>query len=250
MSSQAIIGASTPVWSEGWNSSAASIPSNSPSSIITCLPDPRSSAGVPKKTISPARSLATAASPSAAPTPDAAIVLWPQPCPRPGSASYSARIPIRGPTVPRPPAMPRDDGRLERPGGLLHLETGRAQDLGDPGRCLSFLERGLGVGVDSMRQVDQRVARGLDRLADAALRGGGSHRASPSARGRGNRLDAHAAGHDRCSEDRVASAMNTIASTKSAIGSWNAPSTRSAIRNASTTPTHAPRRIARIHSPR
>ena len=30
-------------------------------------------------------------------------MLWPQPWPRPGSASYSARTPIRGPSAPRPP---------------------------------------------------------------------------------------------------------------------------------------------------
>ena len=39
----------------------------------------------------------------AAPTPEAAIVLWPQPWPRPGNASYSARTPIRGPSGPSPP---------------------------------------------------------------------------------------------------------------------------------------------------
>ena len=43
------------------------------------LPEPRSSAGVPRKTISPGSSGATAARPIAAPTPEAAIVLWPQP---------------------------------------------------------------------------------------------------------------------------------------------------------------------------
>jgi hypothetical protein len=65
--------------SQGWNSSAASMPSNRPSSIMNCLPLPRSSAGVPRNTISPGSSSAIAARPIAAPTPDAAIVLWPQP---------------------------------------------------------------------------------------------------------------------------------------------------------------------------
>ena len=46
---------------------------------MICLPLPRSSAGVPRNTISPGSSSAIAASAIAAPTPDAAIVLWPQP---------------------------------------------------------------------------------------------------------------------------------------------------------------------------
>ncbi len=89
--------------SHGWYRSAASSPSNTPSRIMIALPLPRSSAGVPRNTTSPAHASRTAASAIAAPTPDAAIVLWPQPWPRPGSASYSARIPIRGPSAPRPP---------------------------------------------------------------------------------------------------------------------------------------------------
>src|SRR5450759_1689390 len=69
--------------SAGWKRSAASSPSKSPSSSMNCLPLPRSSAGVPRKTTSPANESRTAARAIAAPTPDAAIVLWPQPCPRP-----------------------------------------------------------------------------------------------------------------------------------------------------------------------
>ena len=65
--------------SQGWNRSAASIPAKRPSSIIWALPLPRSSAGQPRNTISPASSSAIAARAIAAPTPDAAIVLWPQP---------------------------------------------------------------------------------------------------------------------------------------------------------------------------
>ena len=96
------------VRSFGWNSSAASTPPNSPSSSMYCLPDPRSSAGQPRNTISPGNSAATEARAIAAPTPDAAIVLCPHPCPSPGRASYSARMPIRGPSPPRPPRnLPR-----------------------------------------------------------------------------------------------------------------------------------------------
>ena len=72
------------------------------------LARPRSSAGVPRKTISPAEVRgATAASAIAAPTPLAAIVLWPQPWPSPGSASYSARTPMRGPLRCRAPPVKR-----------------------------------------------------------------------------------------------------------------------------------------------
>ena len=94
---------STWLRSHGWYSSAASRPSNRPSRSMISLPLPRSSAGVPRNTTSPAQASRIAASAIAAPTPEAAIVLWPQPWPRPGSASYSARMPIRGPSAPRPP---------------------------------------------------------------------------------------------------------------------------------------------------
>ena len=88
------------VRSHGWYSSAASRPSNRPSSIMICLAAAALLGGRARGRRSRRRSSsATAASAIAAPTPDAAIVLWPQPWPRPGSASYSARIPMRGPSA-------------------------------------------------------------------------------------------------------------------------------------------------------
>ena len=48
---------------------------NSPSSIMYCLPLPRSSAGVPRNTTSPESSPASVANATAAPTPAAAMVL-------------------------------------------------------------------------------------------------------------------------------------------------------------------------------
>ncbi|WP_377274549.1 hypothetical protein [Peterkaempfera sp. SMS 1(5)a] len=55
------------------------------------FPPPPSSAGVPRTvTVSP-RSSATRANAAAAPTAEAAMMLWPQAWPRPGSASYSAQ---------------------------------------------------------------------------------------------------------------------------------------------------------------
>ena len=103
--------------SAGWKRSAASSPSKSPSSSMNCLPLPRSSAGVPKKTTSPAKASRTAARAIAAPTPEAAIVLWPQPWPRPGNASYSARTPIRGPSGPSPPLSRPRTAVARRPAG-------------------------------------------------------------------------------------------------------------------------------------
>ena len=125
---------STWLRSHGWNISAASIPANRPSSIIHCLPLPRSSAGVPRNTISPGSSSATEARAIAAPTPEAAIVLWPQPWPSPGSASYSARIPIRGAVPPPSAAARRPDRGLEPARRVLDLEAVTAEDLGDPDR--------------------------------------------------------------------------------------------------------------------
>ena len=86
---------------------------------MNCLPLPRSSAGVPRKTISPANSSRSAARAIAAPTPEAAIVLWPQPWPRPGSASYSASTPTRGPSGPLPAGQPAANGRREAPRRVL-----------------------------------------------------------------------------------------------------------------------------------
>lgn len=80
--------------SDGWTIMAAWVPSNTPRLTMISLPVPFSSAGVPKtRTVSPSSS-AWGASARAAPIAAAAIVLWPQPCPMPGSASISAQRPI------------------------------------------------------------------------------------------------------------------------------------------------------------
>ena len=127
-----------------------------------CLPLPRSSAGVPRKTISPGSSSATAARAIAAPTPDAAIVLWPQPWPRPGSASYSARIPIRGPSPPRPPRRTARIAVARLPAGCSTSNPCRASTSATQAGGLVLLEGRLRVGVDPMRQLEDLVAGGLD----------------------------------------------------------------------------------------
>ena len=132
--------------------------------------DPRSSAGVPRKTISPAISSRSAASAIAAPTPEAAIVLWPQPWPSPGRASYSARTPIRGAAAPRPPAQTgrARPSRAGRPDARPRSRGARSVSAIQP-RRLVLLERRLRVGVDPMGQVEDLVAGGLDGGGEAPL---------------------------------------------------------------------------------
>jgi len=66
---------------------------------------PTSSAGVPITLIVSPASSATFAAPSAAPTAEAAMMLWPHAWPMPGRQSYSAQIPMcRGPV----PALARN----------------------------------------------------------------------------------------------------------------------------------------------
>ena len=111
---------------------------------------------------------ATAASAMAAPTPLAAIELCPQPWPRPGSASYSARI--------------ADSCTLASPAGHARAQRGRqpadwkldgvavtGQGLCHPRGCLVLLEGRLRVGVDALRELDDLGARVLDGRRDACL---------------------------------------------------------------------------------
>ena len=106
----------------------------------------------------------------AAPTPEAAIVLWPQPWPRPGSASYSARI-ADARTVVAEPAGPHgpDRGR-EAARRMLDGEPVPLEDLGHPCRGPHLLERRLGVGVDPVRQVDDLDPGGVDGAGEPGFR--------------------------------------------------------------------------------
>ncbi len=91
----------TPQLVEGWSIMAASTPSQKPlSAMMTLLPalgPCPSSAGVPTTSTSPARSPIALLAAIPAPTAEAAMRLWPQPCPTPGRASYSARTATLGP---------------------------------------------------------------------------------------------------------------------------------------------------------
>ena len=155
---------STWVRLDAWIIIAASTPSNRPSSSMTCLPARSSSAGVPRKTISPRRSRATSASAIAAPTPAAEMRLWPQPWPRPRSASYSARMATTGPSLATPEARP--DRGLKRAGRMLHRVPGRARVSATRVEGSPFLEARLRVAMDGHGQADDLVAVGSDRVRE------------------------------------------------------------------------------------
>ena len=104
---------------------------------------------------------AIAARAIAAPTPEAAIVLWPQPWPRPGSASYSARMPIRGPVA-----------RRARPAGH-RAQAPRTAVARLPGRMLDR------IAVGAQRHRRSRSRPGPPRRPAPGWRGsGGSGRGS------------------------------------------------------------------------
>ena len=234
---------------------------------MNCLPLPRSSAGVPRKTISPGRSSAMAASAIAAPTPEAAIVLCPQPWPSPGRASYSARIPIRGPS-PAPPPSRRPDGRGQPACRMDDVVAVASQD-----RRRSRPRRGAPRTPAPGRRGCDGTARGSrpgrprwprrdgpcrlrgawpgewrsTRAHDLLLGGGGPRGAKP--RGAVS-LACRPPARPQRSADRTASATTTIAMMNRAIGSSSRPCRRSTTRTATTIPTQAARRIARVQSPR
>ena len=135
---------------------------------------------------------ATAASAIAAPTPDAAIVLWPQPWPRPGQ-----RVVLGEDRDPRrPPAaaagQPAPDRRLEasRPDAPPRSRVCAGPRRTQVGR-LALLERRLGMRVDPVREIEELVARGVDGsgdppLASACAGRGGSARRGGVAASRGS----------------------------------------------------------------
>src|SRR5215207_3854188 len=84
----------------GCSITVAAMSSNVPALSSNAFPPPASSAGVPSSaTVSPSSS-ATSANASAVPTADAAMMLWPQACPMPGNASYSAQMPTTSGPLP------------------------------------------------------------------------------------------------------------------------------------------------------
>ena len=126
-----------------------------------------------------------------------------------------------------------------------------------------LLERGLGIGVDPVRQVDDLVAGRLDGGGDPGLvvlvRGGGARGGQLGHAGLltgrdcpGSRQPSAERGpmRDQRSAERVASATTTRAMMKIAIGSSSRPWSRRMTRTATTIPTQAARRIARSQSPR
>src|SRR2546425_602726 len=102
------------VRSKPWTIIAQSMSWNTPPLISLILPPPPSSAGVPITWIRPfGSSVFTAASAAPAPAPEVAITLCPHAWPMPGSASYSHRIAIVGPS----PVSTVARGTIAAPGG-------------------------------------------------------------------------------------------------------------------------------------
>jgi hypothetical protein len=84
--------------SDGWIWRQTSTSAKIPALMRWTFPFPASSAGVPMKRISPAKSRpSTLAATIAAPALDEHIRLWPQPWPISGSASYSPAYAMTGP---------------------------------------------------------------------------------------------------------------------------------------------------------
>ena len=85
-------------------------------------------------------------------------MLWPQPWPRPGSASYSARIPIRGRSPPRPPRSRR--GRPSRGGrpGAPPRSRGGASASATQAAAWRSSNAGSGLAWIRWRQLEDLVA--------------------------------------------------------------------------------------------
>ncbi len=93
-------------------------------------------------------------------------MLWPQAWPMPGSASYSAQMPMT--SGPEPAVATNAVGQVGHAG--LDLEAGGGQRLGAPGAAPHLLEAKLGIGVDPVAEVDEGGTLGVDELL-----GGGLH---------------------------------------------------------------------------
>ena len=154
--------------------------------------------------------------------------------------------------VPAPAAgQPAADGRREAAGRMLHREAVAGDGLGDPARRLVLLERRLRVGVDPVGQVEDLVAGGLDGRGDPALdvgeRLGGvlaTRSAGSMVTGAPSRAWRSTLGGEGGLGDE------TMATTNRTIGRLKAPCRRRTTKTVTTTATQAPRRTARIQSPR
>ena len=143
---------------------AACTSSNTPCSSMVTLPPPPSSAGVPStRTVMPSSS-ATRASPSPAPTADAAMMLCPQAWPTPGRASYSAQMATT--SGPDPISALKAVGRPATP--VVTAKPAGGQRLRRPGAGPVLLEGGLGMVVDGVAEPDQLGQLGVDRLTGRA----------------------------------------------------------------------------------
>ena len=139
-----------------------------PRSSIRILPPPPSSAGVPSTiTVEPDLVGDRGECRAPAPTAAAAIMLCPQAWPTPGSASYSAQTTMRsGPC----PARPTNAVGEVAVAGASTLEARRSSERRRPAPaawCSS--KQQLGVGVDVVAEIDQRVRLSATQLASARV---------------------------------------------------------------------------------
>ena len=160
---------STWLRSQGWYISAASRPSISPSSIMICLPLPRSSAGVPRKTISPGSSSAIEASAIAAPDARGGHGVVAAAVPEPGQRVVLGEDPDPRAVAAAPAAPDGADRGGQAAGRELDLEPVPGEDLRDRRGRVVLLERRLGVGVDPVRELEDLVAGGVDGGREAGL---------------------------------------------------------------------------------
>ena len=156
---------------EGWTIIAACTPSKTPRSSMRILPPPPSSAGVPMTLTVMPRSSASGARARAAPTADAAMMLWPHAWPMPGRASYSAQM-LRT-SGPLPAVATNAVGRSATPASTV--KPASFEGLRAPPARLLLLEAQLGVGVDPVAQLDEGVGPFVDELLGSGLRIRGRH---------------------------------------------------------------------------
>ena len=166
---------------------------------------------------------------------------------------------MRGPVRPEAAGEPAADGGLEAADRVLDGVPVRGHGLGDPRRGLALLERGLGVGVDAVREVEDLGAGALDgvggpgleigeRLGGAGGEGGVGHAEIVSGATRRRAAGPQAAAQLR-SADRVSSATMKIAARNTTTAGWNASIRRSTTTATTNRPIQPPRRAARNQSP-
>ena len=242
---------STWLRSQGWYSRAASRPSNSPSSdhdLLAAPPLLRRACRGTRSRPRTRRGRRRARSPRPRPTP-------PSCCARSRGRGRAARrtrrgSPIRGPSVPMPPASRPRTAVARLPAGCSTANPWPA-DRPSATQPAAWISSNAGSGLAWIRCDRSRISSRAASTASAA-------RALTSANGLGGAgVDAgrhgtsvgDGAGGPSARRRASTSATMKIAARNSTIGSWNASTRRRTTSAATNRPTHAPRRAARVQSP-